>query len=61
MWVAAIAFGFTAVVSWWDVLEEGAGETGLVAPIGFTIAAFIWLVNVLLARVAAKATEGSDK
>jgi hypothetical protein len=61
MWAAAIAFGFTAVVSWWNVLEDGGDGASLVAPIGFTIAAFIWLVNVLVARIAAKATEGNDR
>jgi hypothetical protein len=61
MWAAAIAFGFTAVVSWWNVLEDEAGGADLVAPIGFTIAAFIWLVNVIVAGIAARATEGKNR
>jgi len=61
MWAAAIAFGLTAVVSWWNVLEDGPGSTGVIAPIGFTIAAFIWLGNVLAAEYVAKRTEGNDK
>ena len=61
MWAAAIAFGFTSVVSWWQVLEDGSGEAGLIAPIGFTVAAFIWLGNVLMAKIADKATEGKNR
>jgi hypothetical protein len=61
MWAAAMAFGFTAVVSWWRALENGESGADLVAPIGFTIAAFIWTGNVLVALVAAKATEGNDR
>jgi hypothetical protein len=61
MWAAAIAFSFTAVVSWWSALVNGGGGADLVAPIGFTIAAFIWLVNVIVAAYAAKATEGNER
>ena len=61
MWAAAIAFGFTAVVSWWKALESGETGLELIAPIGFTIATFIWLVNVLLARIADKAIEGDNR
>jgi hypothetical protein len=61
MWAAAIAFGFASVLSWWNALEDHDGGASLVAPIGLTVAAFIWLVNVLLARIAAKAAEGNDQ
>jgi hypothetical protein len=61
MWAAAIAFGYTAVMTWWKALESGETGHELIAPIGFTVAAFIWLVNVLLAYVAARATEGNKQ
>jgi hypothetical protein len=60
-WATAFAFSFTAIVSWWGALDKGEGGADLVAPIGFTIAAFIWLVNVFVAHFAAKATEGNDR
>jgi hypothetical protein len=61
MWAAAIAFGFTAVMSWWSALENGEGGADLVAPIGFTVAAFIWIGNVLVAQYIAKTTEGNER
>jgi hypothetical protein len=67
MWAAAIAFSFTAVLTWWKALESGDTGSELIAPVGFTAAALIWLVNVLVAYVAAKATtdaktaEGNDR
>jgi len=61
MSAAAGAFLLAAVVSWWNALEDSASGADLVAPIGFTVAALIWLGNVLAARVAARATEGESK
>lgn len=61
MWAAAGALLLTAVVSWWNALEDSATGADLIAPIGFTVAALIWLANVLVARVVASAAEGADK
>ena len=61
MWAAAGAFLLTAAVSWWNALENSATGSDLIAPIGFTVASLTWLVNVLVARVVARAAEGADK
>jgi len=61
MWAIAIAFSFTAVVSWWSALQNGEGGADLVAPIGFTIAAVIWLTNVFVWQFVARTTEGNDR
>ena len=58
MWAAAVSMALAATVSWWTVIENGERGADLVAPIGFTAAALIWLANVLLAQREAKVTQG---
>ena len=61
MWAAGISMAAAAVASWWTALENGGAGADLVAPIGFTVAAMIWFVNVLVAKAAAETTGGDTR
>jgi len=61
MWAAAVAMAFAATVSWWTAVDGGATVADLIAPIGFTVAALIWLANVLVANYVAKASGGDTR
>jgi hypothetical protein len=61
MWAAAAAMGLTAAATWWTVVENGETGLDLVVPVGFSVAAAIWLANALVAKYAARATEGDNR
>jgi hypothetical protein len=61
MWTAAGAMAVAASASWWNAVEDGVGPAGIIAATGFTAAAITSLVNALVAKRAATASEGDSR
>jgi hypothetical protein len=61
IWAAAAAMGCLAVLSWSKVVSGSGGGADLVAPIGFTAAAFIWIGNGLAVVVRKRSVGGGEQ
>ena len=58
--VTASAFGLAAILYWWRVASEGATTASLVAAIGFTVAAVLWIAIFVVSRLIDRRPNGRE-